>query len=80
MDSANVNSKIIQGYLSLLKNLDASNKLDLISKLTLSLKTEKKENNNFYKSFGAWETEESAEELIEIIRKSRNSNRIIEKF
>lgn len=81
MKSVNINSTIIEGYLKLLENLSSDNKLDLISKLTLSLKSESKEKKKrFFKAFGAWDSKESAEELIQNIRKSRVLNRKVEKF
>jgi hypothetical protein len=63
---------IIDGYVGLLSNLSTSNKLDLISKLTASVKvdlTNKK--SSFKKSFGAFESSKSAEEIIDEIRSSR---------
>lgn len=34
MNTTDVNTKLIDSYLSLMKNMSVSNKLDLISKLT----------------------------------------------
>ena len=74
MKSANINSTLIEGYLKLLDNLSSDNKLDLISKLTLSMKSETdRKKKRFYKAFGAWESKESADELIKILRNSRNN-------
>jgi hypothetical protein len=67
--------------LRLLDNLSPSNKLDLISKLTLSVKvdmTAKKK--SFYESFGAWDNNQKAEDMISEITRSRKFNREIEKF
>ena len=59
-----------------MKAIDINNKLDLISKLTQSVKTDIGERkNSFYKSFGAWESKQTAEEIIAKIRSSRTSNR-----
>ena len=38
------------------------------------------EKTNFYKSFGGWDKNDSAEELIETIKGSRTLNRTIEEF
>jgi hypothetical protein len=79
MKTLDINTTLIDGYVELLDNLSPSNKLDLISKLTLSIKsdiTDKK--NRFRQSFGAWESDQTADEIIRDIRKSRVSNRIIE--
>jgi len=75
------NKTIIDGYLRLLDNLTPSNKLDLISRLTLSMKIERDDKEtSLKKSFGAFKSKESAEELIESIRASRVSTREIESF
>ncbi|WP_017734067.1 hypothetical protein [Nafulsella turpanensis] len=64
----------------MVKNLSTDVKLELISKITDSLKGTKKEakDDSWKKLFGAWESEESAEEIIEYIRESRYTNRHIE--
>lgn len=79
MRTADLYTKIINGYLGLLKNLSPSSKLDLISKLTQSVKSDiRSQKNNLEKAFGAWDQEESADELINTIRNSRLFNRKIE--
>jgi hypothetical protein len=73
MRTADVNSKLVDGCIRLLENLSPSSKLDLISKLTLSVKfdiTSKKK--NFYKSYGALDTKRSADQIISEIRNSRS--------
>ena len=81
MRIAEINTIIVDGYVGLLDYLSTNNKLDLISKLTDSVKSdliEKK--SSFKKSFGAFESKKSAEEIIEEIRDSRVSTRQIESF
>lgn len=52
--------------------MSAQNKLDLISKLTKTVKTgRKQEKNDFYQAFGGWDKNESAEKLIDTIKESR---------
>ena len=81
MKSIDINTTLIDGYLQLLNNLSANNKLDLISKLTESVKADIGERkNSFYKSYGAWESKQSSDEIIAEIRNSRTSNRQIEEF
>ncbi len=81
MNTTDINAKLIDSYISLLKNMSAQNKLDLISKLTDSVKTDnEKKKSDFYKAFGGWDDKESAEELIETIKESRTFNRTIEEF
>ena len=56
-------------------------KLDLISKLTLSIKADLiDKKKSFYKASGAWESKKSAEEIIEDIKNSRTFTRQTEKF
>jgi hypothetical protein len=79
MKTANFNNRLIDGYLELLKNLDPSSKLDLISKLTKSIKSDLKDKRNaFEKAFGAWDKSEDAEKINKEIRDSRSFNRKIE--
>ncbi len=81
MKTVDINNSLIDGYLQLLHNLSPNNKLDLISKLSLSLKTDiTDKRKSFKKSFGAFESEKSADEIITEIRKSRTFNRQIESF
>jgi hypothetical protein len=63
---------IIENYLGLFENLNAISKLELIEKLTKSLKSESKsKERNFYKSFGAFSTEKSSDEIIAEIKSNR---------
>ena len=81
MTSTETNTTIINGYIGLLENLSPDNKLDLISKLTASVKTDlSNKKNTFKKSFGAFVSEKTAEEIIEEIRNSRLLSREIESF
>lgn len=65
MNTTDIYTKLIDSYISLLKNMSLQNKLDLISKLTKTVGTDKKQGeNDFYKAFGGWDENESAEELI----------------
>ena len=81
MRTAENNSTIVDGYVGLLNNLSTNNKLDLISKLTASVKTDlTTKQSSFKKAFGAFDSKKSAEEIIDEIRKSRSSTRQIEPF
>jgi len=81
MRVAELNTTIVDGYVGLLHNLSTNNKLDLISKLTASVKTDlTNKKSSFKKSFGAFDSKKSAEEIIEEIRNSRISTRQIESF
>lgn len=80
MKPAEINTSIIDGYFGLLDSLSPKDKLDLISKLKNSLTTRKSKKATFKKAFGAFESNKSAEEIIEEIRNSRVSTRQIEEF
>ena len=71
---------IAENIFRMVKDLSADVKLELISKITDSLKETTKEvkDDSWKELFGAWESEESAEEIIEEIRASRNTNGQIE--
>lgn len=63
---------IIDTYSKLFEGLNPLAKIELIEKLTKSLKKEKKSKaNDFYKSFGAFESDKSAEEMMKEIRESK---------
>ena len=81
MKVIDINTTLIDGYFRLLDNLSPSNKLDLISKLTLSVKTDITDRKkSFYKAYGAWESKQSADQIIKDIRTSRTFNRKVEEF
>ncbi len=86
MRTAETNTTIVEGYVGLLDNLSTNNKLDLIAKLTASVKsdlTDKKtsfKKTSFKKAFGAFDSKKTAEEIIVEIRNSRISTRQIESF
>jgi hypothetical protein len=81
MKAIDINTTLIEGYLRLLDNLSPCNKLDLISKLTTSVKTDIVDRKKyFYKAFGAWDSKQSADEIINVIHNSRTFNRQIEQF
>jgi hypothetical protein len=62
-------------------NLSLSNKLDLISKLTASVKSDvTNKESSLKEAFGAFESEKSADEIINEIRNSRTFTRQIEEF
>lgn len=64
---------IIENYLGLFESLNAMSKLELIEKLTKSLKAENKnKENNFYESFGAFSTEKTSDDINTEIKSSRN--------
>ena len=79
MEVAKLNTILSENYFGLIRNLSPEIKLDLIEKLTITLKSDfVREKNSFNSAFGAWESEKSAEDIIDELRKSRNFNRQIE--
>ena len=63
---------IIENYFGLFESLNSMSKLELIEKLTKSLKAENKsKENNFYKSFGGFSSEKTSDEINIEIKSSR---------
>ncbi len=63
---------IVETYSALLEGLSLESKTELIESLSKSLKFDKEnKERNFYKSFGAFASEKSAEEIIADIKSSR---------
>jgi hypothetical protein len=76
MASIPQNISIADYYFSFLKNLNSNSKLDLISQLSQSLKeTDKSKEASLQSLFGAYKSDETAEEIIAEIRASRVFNR-----
>ena len=80
MNSSSQSISYAEYYFGVLKNLNAESKLDLISQLSQSLKSVKAERISLESLFGAYKSEETAEEIIAGIRSSRVSNRHIEQL
>lgn len=84
MEAVNFNKDALEKWWALLKNLNHETKIELASRLIDSLKSPNKpeeEKEDLRTLYGAWADEnESAEELIEFLRKSRSTNRQIESF
>jgi hypothetical protein len=63
---------IVETYSYLLEGLSATHKIELIESLAKSLKKDNKiKDERFYSSFGAWESDKSAEEIAAEIKMSR---------
>lgn len=77
-----INKRLVDVYLELIGKLGLENKLDLISRLTSSMKeSTAKANTSVLRLYGSFDSKsETAEELIEEIRKARFFNRKIESF
>jgi len=76
MNTTDINPSLIDSYFSLLKSLSPNNKLELIARLSKSMKTTKKTKDNSWKSlFGAFVLDESADEFVEELKKDRKFSR-----
>lgn len=72
---------IVKSYSNLFDGLSSSSKIELLEKLTKSLRKDKKSRHkNFFESFGAFDSEKSAEEISKEIKESRKFNREDLKF
>lgn len=78
MASPAQNTSYADYYFGVLKNLNADTKLDLISQLSQSLKSAQTDTMPLESLFGAYKSEETADEIIAELRSSRISNRNIE--
>lgn len=77
MKSADLNSRLIDSYIELLKNLSASAKLELITKLKASIKNSPQKKSAFDKAFGAWDKSDDPGKLVNLIREARHFDRKI---
>ena len=81
MKATNLKFNLIDSHLGLLKSLSPDNRLELISKLSDSLKGSKKPSNKSLTDlYGAFKTKKSADEIIADLKKNRNFNRKTEQF
>jgi hypothetical protein len=82
MKATDINTTLIDNYFSFLKDLSADAKLQLIVRLSKSMKTSTKAKKEVLLNslYGSWESEESADEIIAELKSSREFNRRIEKL
>ena len=73
MKTTDININLVDSYYTLLKNLSPNNKLELIARLSNSMKTTKvKKDTSWEALFGSWELDQSADEFIDELKKDRN--------
>lgn len=76
MKTVDINTNLIDSYFSVLKNLSSDNKLELIARLSKSMKSPKRVKAGSVQSlYGAFQSDRSADELIDEIKKARSFNR-----
>ncbi|MCE2936108.1 MAG: hypothetical protein ACK5V5_09365 [Cyclobacteriaceae bacterium] len=81
MKATSLNFDLIDSYLELLKSLSPDNRLNLISKLSNSLKRPKKSSDKMLSDlFGAFKTKKSADEMIAELKRSRYFDRNTERL
>lgn len=71
---------IADNFIGMIKNLSDKVKLELIDQISnsISKNPEKLENDTWKKLYGAFESDKSAEEIIDELRSSRYTSRKIE--
>jgi hypothetical protein len=76
MKAIDINMNLVDSYYMLLKNLSSDNKLELIARLSKSMKTSKKAKKevSLQSLYGSWVSDQSAEELVNELKKARNFN------
>ena len=70
---------LIDNYIGLINNLEPKYKLEIIEKISKSLRNREKITER-KSTFGAFISKKSAEEIIEDVRSARKFNRVIETF
>lgn len=76
MKTADINTNLVETYYTLLKSLSPDNKLELIARLSKSMKTTKKTKDDSWKSlFGSWDIDQSADDFVEELKKDRKFSR-----
>ncbi len=76
MKTADMNINLVDSYFTLLKNLSPNNKLELIARLSKSMKTTKaKKDTSWEALFGAWELDVPTDDFVEQLKKDRTFTR-----
>jgi hypothetical protein len=80
MKTIEINTNLIDSYFTLLKSLSPNNKLELISRLSKSIKTTRKTKDISWKSlFGALELDQTVDDFVEDLKDERKfSSKFIE--
>lgn len=77
MQTADINTNLVDSYYALLKHLSPNNKLELIARLSKSMKITKKAkvSNSLDSLYGAWVSDQSADELVAELKNARTFTR-----
>ncbi|MEZ4973848.1 MAG: hypothetical protein R2820_11100 [Cyclobacteriaceae bacterium] len=81
MKTTDLNFNLVDSYLGLLKSLSPDSRLELIAKLSASLKGSKKPSNkSLGELYGAFKSKKTADQIIADLKKSRNFDRKTEQL
>lgn len=77
MKAAELDTNLVDSYYTLLKSLSPNNKLELIARLSKSMKTTKKKEKevSLESLYGSWESDQTADELVAELKAARNFSR-----
>lgn len=76
MKTADIKTNLVDSYYTLLKSLSSNNKLELIARLSYSMKIRQQTKDNSWKAlFGAFMPDQSADEFVKELKDDRNFNR-----
>ena len=68
MKTTDINTSLIDNYFGLIKNLSPEVKLDLIERITKTMRNKTNEKKLLKNAFGAWNSKKSADEIINELR------------
>lgn len=75
MKAIEPNISLIDSYLGLLGSLSTDSKLELISRLTESMRVDKGKERSLASLYGSFITDETADELIDNLKRARHFGR-----
>jgi hypothetical protein len=77
MKAVDYNTTLIDNYFGLLKGLSSDDKLELIARLSKSMKSSQVEKDevSLDSLYGSWISEETADELVAELKNARNFSR-----
>jgi hypothetical protein len=76
MKTTEINTNLIDSYFTLLKSLSPNNKLELIARLSKSMKTTRKTKDTSWKSlFGSLELDQTVDDFVEGLKNERKFTR-----
>jgi len=72
MKAIEPNISLIDSYLGLLGSLSTDSKLELISRLTASMRADKGKERSLASLYGSFNSDETADEIIEDLKRARH--------